>query len=288
MISTPAHRVGVCSWSLRPPSADDLAKRVGALGLSAVQLALDPIRRNDAGWGEIETLNALRSHGLSVLSGMMGMAGEDYSTLESIRRTGGVRPQATWGENLRAAQANARLARRLGIGLVTFHAGFIPHDSGPERRAMIERLRMMIDHFDDCGVRVAFETGQESADTLLEALGELNRPHAGVNFDPANMILYGMGDPVAALKRLASRVVQLHIKDAVPTRQAGEWGDEVPAGRGAVCWAELFDAVRSCGLAADLVIEREAGEGRDADIAAARDLLAKAGFAAASGRGGEA
>jgi sugar phosphate isomerase/epimerase len=259
---------------------------VKAIGLHAVQLALDPVRTGRPGWGEIETINALRSHGVSVLSGMMGMVGEDYSTLESIKRTGGVRQQATWGENLRAAEENARLARRLGVGLVTFHAGFIPHDAGDERRTMVERLRMMIDHFDDCGVRVAFETGQESAETLLQALEELHRPHAAVNFDPANMILYGMGDPVAALEMLAPRVIQIHIKDAVPCGKAGEWGREARAGDGKVDWKRFFETVRARGLAADLVIEREGGEGRDADIAAARDLLIRHGFGSDTGGDG--
>jgi sugar phosphate isomerase/epimerase len=210
---------------------------------------------------------------------MMGMAGEDYSTLETIKRTGGVRPEATWGANLRAAQDNARLARRLGIGLVTFHAGFIPHEAGPERQAMIQRLRMMVDHFDDHGVRVAFETGQETAETLLEALHELDRPQAGVNFDPANMILYGMGDPVAALDRLAPRVVQIHIKDATPSPTPGQWGHETRAGDGAVDWKRFFDTVRTRGLGADLVIEREGGEGRDADVRAAAEMVARHGFA---------
>lgn len=269
-----AHRVGVCSWSLRPGSAADLGARVRALGLRAVQLALDPIRTGAPGWSEIETLNALRAAGVVAVSGMMGMAGEDYSTLESIRLTGGVRPHGTWGRNIRAAQENARLARRLGIGLVTFHAGFIPHAPGEERRLMIERLRMIVDHFDDCGVRVAFETGQESAQTLLHALEELARPHAGVNFDPANMILYGMGDPVEALASLAPRVVQVHVKDAQPSPTPGRWGSEVRAGTGAVDWRGFFRVLRSRGLGVDLVIEREAGETRDADIVAARELIA--------------
>lgn len=268
-----AHRVGVCSWSLRPESAAELAARVRALGLASVQLALDPIRTGRRGWGEVETINALRAAGVGAISGMMGMAGEDYSTLDSIKRTGGVRSHATWGCNIRAAQENARLARRLGIGLVTFHAGFIPHEAGEDRRLMIERLRMIVDHFDDCGVRVAFETGQESADTLMHALDELARPHAGVNFDPANMILYGMGDPVESLAKLAPRVVQVHVKDAMPTTTPGQWGSEVRAGTGAVDWGGFFRVVRSHGLGADLVIEREAGEQRETDIVAACELI---------------
>ena len=272
--SAPAHaRTGICSWSLRPASARELAQRTGELGLPLVQLALDPIRENKPGWGEIETLNELRAASIGIASGMMAMAGEDYSTLDSIARTGGVRPDSTWGANLRAAEANADLARRLGISLVTFHAGFIPHAPAPERGRMIRRLRQMVDVFDARGVRIAFETGQESADTLLAALDELDRPHVGVNFDPANMILYGMGDPAAALEKLAGRVVQVHIKDALPTDKPGTWGREMAAGSGAVDWTRFFDTLAAHRLACPLIIERESGQGRLDDARKAITLI---------------
>lgn len=270
-------RFGVCSWSLHPRSGVELAERVKALNIAriGVQLALEPLR--SGAWGEMETVRALRDAGIPVLSGMMQMLGEDYSTLESIARTGGVRPDHTWEHNRAAAGENARIARRLGLKLVTFHAGFIPHEDSAERCKMLGRLREVIDIFEQERVRVAFETGQESAQTLLHALDELARPHAGVNFDPANMILYGMGDPCAALELLAPRVAQVHIKDAVPSAQPGQWGREVPAGEGAVSWARFFDALEAGSLAVDLVIEREAGERRGEDIARAAALVAQRG-----------
>src|SRR5207244_3794505 len=102
-----------------------------------------------------------------ILSGMMAMKGEDYSTLESIRRTGGVRPDEHWPENLAAAAANARIASALGMRLVTFHAGFLPDDrADPTRRAMLDRLRAIADAFAQRDIAVALETGQETAGTL--------------------------------------------------------------------------------------------------------------------------
>lgn len=268
-------RLGICSWSLRPASAQALAIDVAAFGVRRVQLALDPIRENRPGWGEIETLNALAAAQIEIVSGMMVTQGEDYSTLESIARTGGVRPDSTWGANFRAAEQNARLAARIGIKLVTFHAGFIPHEQGPERHTLLRRLRAIVDAFDDRGVRVAFETGQESADTLLAALQDLDRPHAGVNFDPANMILYGMGDPISALSKLAPRVAQVHIKDAKPAQVRGNWGDEVCVGDGSVDWGRFFEALYASRFAGPMIIEREAGESRVADAIRARDLVAE-------------
>ncbi len=264
-------RLGVCSWSLQPTSPAELTEKLRACGVSATQLAFEPLL--DGTWSEIETVNRLRGAGIEIASGMIGFRGEDYSTLETIKATGGVRLDEHWEHNLSTANAGARLAARLGIRLVTFHAGFIPHERGAERTLMIERLRRVIDAFDDRGVRVGFETGQENAETLLDALDDLKRPHAGVNFDPANMLLYAMGDPIAALRALLSRTVQVHVKDAVKTKTPGTWGSEVPAGEGEVRWSEFFGVLREGGSVVDRMIEREAGGSRAEDIRKAATMV---------------
>ena len=270
----PSHRVGVCSWSLQPSSATDLVAKVRATGLSAVQLHLDPLRTGE--WPERPALDALEEAGIAVLSGMMTTRGEDYSTLETIARTGGLRPDSTWPENREAAARTAALAQRMGLRLVTLHAGFLPHDAAdPERARLLERLRTVADLFSAAGVTLGLETGQESAHTLLEVLRDLDHPGVAVNFDPANMILYGMGDPIAALRDLAPHIAQVHIKDATPTRTPGTWGTEVPAGTGAVNWSAFFRVLGESLPRVDLLIEREAGESRVSDIAAARALVGR-------------
>jgi sugar phosphate isomerase/epimerase len=277
MGNDPSMCVGVCSWSLQPDDPGALVERVRAVGVHAVQLALDPIRRG--AWDLLDTERRLRDAGIDIRSGMMAMRGEDYSSLESIRRTGGVRPHEHWAVNLDAACANAAIAARLAIPLVTFHAGFLPRaPDDPLRGVMIERLRTLVDVFAERGVAVGLETGQETASTLLGVLEELERPvptaaAVGVNFDPANMILYGLDDPVAAMGRLAPRVAQMHVKDAVATRQSGTWGTEVPVGSGAIDWDALFEAMDGHGLRCDLMIERESGEDRVGDIRAALELV---------------
>jgi sugar phosphate isomerase/epimerase len=120
---------------------------------------------------------------------------------------------------------------------------------------------------------VALETGQESQFTLSGALEALARQQVGVNFDPGNLILYGSGDPVAALRALAPRVLQVHIKDALPAREAGSWGTEVPVGEGVVDWAAVLGALRECPQVTTLVIERESGADRLGDITRAREFL---------------
>lgn len=270
-----AARLAVCSWSLQPGSVDELVERVVATGLEHVQLALDPVRLGamELGLVRARVLDA----GLSVVSGMIAMLGEDYSTLESIRRTGGIVPDATWPANRAAAEENARIGRELGLPLVTFHAGFIPEAvDDPRRQVALERIRAIRDTLSGYDIAVALETGQETAATLAGLLRELDG--VGVNFDPANMILYGMGEPVAALRTLLPRVVQVHIKDALPADRPGEWGAEVPVGSGAVDWARFLELLQVHPV--DRVIEREAGDDRIADIRAAADLTRRLGVPA--------
>ncbi len=263
--------LGVCSWSLRPESPAALEAKVRECGLSAVQLALDPIRRGE--WGLGDTQRTLGEAGITILSGMMGMRGEDYATLASIRRTGGVRPSATWPENVEAAKRNADIAASLGLTLVTFHAGFIPEDPADEERGvMIERLLTLIDIFDERDVRIGLETGQEPAHVVRRLIDDMG-VEVGVNFDPANMILYGMGDPVESLDLLAEHVVQIHIKDALSAGAAGAWGTEVPVGTGEVQWDSFFGVIADRGLDVDLVIERESGKCRVEDVVQAADLV---------------
>ena len=265
-------RIGVCSWSLRAHDPPHLAQLLASLEIDAVQLALVPAVVEPGVWSSaVEVLSAA---GVHVMSGMLSMVGEDYASLDSIRRTGGVRPDSTWPENLKLAEQVARQASKDGIGLVTCHAGFL--DGGPDdpvRCTMLGRLRTIVDLFAAHGVNVALETGQETAATLLEVFDALDRPTFGVNFDPANMILYGMGDPVQALKRLSSRVVQIHVKDAIATDRPGTWGREVATGRGAVNWDEFFEVALGLEPPVNFVIEREAGGDRAADITAARTLI---------------
>lgn len=267
-------RLAVCSWSLKPSDPNDLLEKLRATGIQRVQLALDPLREEPAVWGETETL--FREAGVTVLSGMFGCVGEDYTTLDTIRLTGGIAPDATWSENLTNIRATVTIATALGLKLVTFHAGFVPHDpADPDFAKMVERLAAVADVFAAAGMTVALETGQETAAGLAELLSVLDRPNVGVNFDPANMLLYGKGNPIDAVRLLGPWIRQVHVKDAVQSSIPGTWGEEVPAGTGQVDWPEFFAALGEVNFNGDFVIEREAGDQRVADILLARELVLK-------------
>jgi len=269
------NRLAVCSWSLRPADAADLVAKVLSTGLRRVQIALDPIRSAPEKWKDVSTL--CQENGIELVSGMFGAIGEDYSSLESIRRTGGVVPDETWPDNLANITANAAIAETLGLKLVTFHAGFLPHgENDPRFSVLIERIRKLADLFAANQADLGFETGQERADTLRLFLNRLERPNAGVNFDPANMLIYNMDDPIEALRTLAPHLKQCHIKDAVRPKEGGTKGREILVGDGEVNWPDFFRTLREIDYAGHLVIEREQGNQRVEDVRHAAALVRKA------------
>jgi sugar phosphate isomerase/epimerase len=272
--STIANRLAVCSWSLQPATPDQLFQSLESIGIQRVQLALDPLRENPGVWGKFGDEAAKR--GVTIVSGMFGTVGEDYTTLDTIKASGGVVPDATWEQNWMNMQQIVTIAAQLGLKLVTFHAGFLPHEeSDPNFTKLFKRISQIADLFSQRGISLGFETGQETAGTLSQFLKQLNRPTVGVNFDPANMILYAKGDPIAALRTLSPWLKQCHIKDANLTKLPGTWGEEVVVGTGQVDWNAFFATLRDVKFSGDCCIEREAGSQRVADIRAARDFITK-------------
>ena len=108
---------------------------------------------------------------------------------------------------------------------------------------------------------------------MAKFLDDLAAPNVGVNFDPANMILYAKGDPVAGLKTLLPYLQQIHIKDANLTPEPGTWGSEVVVGTGQVDWPAFMEVLIGAEYKNALVIEREAGDDRVAEITAAKNHL---------------
>lgn len=262
-----SRRLGICSWSLRPVDPLELITFTQQCGIQCVQLSLVPVLE-DLAWSEVGA--QLDQGGVEIISGMLETVGEDYSSLTTIAKTGGVRPDETWQATWRRSEKVAQIAGDLGLRLVTMHAGFIPEEQGNERSKMIGRLQQLGDLFCSSDIDLAFETGQETDEVLIQALTELSHPSIGVNFDPANMILYNKGNPVTAMQKLSPWIKQIHIKDAIFTDVEGEWGFEVPVGTGDVDWKSFLAAMPED---VDLVIEREVGEDRIKDIKTAIEIL---------------
>jgi L-ribulose-5-phosphate 3-epimerase len=271
------HDIGVCSWSLRPADMAELVALTRQVGLEHIQLALAPLLAMSPDRRSAE-LAALRSSGLVVTATMISFPEEDYSTIAAIRQTGGYCPDGLWEQRRQTTMEGGRLTRELGVKLLTAHIGFVPPSSQPQYQVMLQRIEELAAGLGDMGLELTMETGQEHAAELLQFINDLSARNAHVNFDPANMILYGAGDPMDAIRTLGRHIRHVHVKDATPSAQPGVvWGEEVPFGTGQVNPKEFLATLRSVGYTGPLAIEREAGENRVEDVRTAiRSLRAAA------------
>ena len=266
--------LGVCSWSLQVKNVPELQGFLDCLGVDVVQIACgDP---HHASWDEGDDLpSAARASGLRMSGAMLGFPGEDYTTPQSIQRTGGFGDPATRSERLERLDWALDRALALGVTDLMLHAGFLPDVGDPARSEMLDTLARAGDAAWRKGVTLAFETGQETAHLLRRTLDELKSPAIKVNFDPANMLLYDMGDPIEAVKILGPDIRSVHVKDARRPKVKGTWGEEVPLGEGEVGIPQFLQALKAVGYRGPLVVEREVGdqEARLRDVAHGLALL---------------
>ena len=277
MAGVDAERIGVCSWSYQRPLrevADEMAK----IGVKGIDLALTPFVAPDGRHGVEEGEEALAFAKAQFASGawrlfatMISFPQEDYSTLETIRKTGGVVPDDCWPRNREIAAAAAELSGTLGAPYMLFHAGFLDESNPAAYAAYVERVSFVRDACAKAGVQLILESGQETAEDLARFLRDV--PGLYVNFDPANMILYGKGRPMEALETLVPWIRKIHVKDADATAVPGTWGTERPWGEGQVGGAAFIDALNGLGFTGNLTIEREGGDDRVGDIARAAARL---------------
>ena len=271
--------IGVCSWSWRLPMKD-VAAAMAKSDVKGIQLALGPFIAPDERHGGAESKETWEFVKAKVASGewklmgtMIATVGEDYTTLESIRKTGGIVPDQHWEANKKIVTKGAQLTKELGCDYMLMHAGFLDEHDPKAYAKFVERVTWVRDECAKYGVRIVFESGQETADELERFMKKV--PGLGINFDPANMILYGKGEPVPSLKKLYPWIVQVHVKDACNTKGPGTWGTEVPWGQGEVGADAFVCELKRLGYKGKFVVERENGDDRAGDIARAVERLKK-------------
>jgi sugar phosphate isomerase/epimerase len=250
--------IGVCSWSLQVKSVPELKKFVEQLGVNVVQMACgDP---HHASWDEGDRMPAAaKAAGFAMSGAMLGFPGEDYTTPQSIHKTGGFGDPALRAERLRTLAWGLERTKALGLSDLMFHAGFLPDPSDPDRKPFLDTLAKAADMAKAHGITVAFETGQETAELLKRTLDDLKCSNVKVNFDPANMLLYDMGDPIKSVELLGPNIRSVHVKDANRPKVKGSWGEEVPLGQGQTNTRFFVETLKKVGFRGPLIIEREVG-----------------------------
>lgn len=152
----------------------------------------------------------------------------------------------------------AHFAAALGAKTVMTHFGFIPEDLNDERYvSLIPVLRDIAAHCDDLGLGFACETGQETPITLLRTIDDIGMPNVGVNLDPANLLMYGKGNPVDAVDILAPYIRSVHAKDGTYPVNGRELGLEKRLGEGQVDFPALIAKLEAAGFRGGFYVETE-------------------------------
>jgi sugar phosphate isomerase/epimerase len=203
---------------------------------------------------------ALAEAQFTVVTVFAAYEGEDYADIPTVQRTVGFIPPTTRAEREARTMAVSDFAARLGVSSIACHIGFVPEDKGhPDYVAVRDVVRRVCDHAASHGQTFALETGQEPANVLSAFIADVARENLKINFDPANLILYGTGEPIAALRVLARHVASVHCKDGdwPPLGVAGALGTERALGKGSVGIPSFVQVLREIGFRGPLNVERE-------------------------------
>ncbi len=243
---------------LRSTGRSDPAEAIAAvksLGIDLIQISRLPDRfYTPAGAQEIGRL--LKASGLRAASVVIVFDGESYRDLDAVETTVGFRPANLLEARLDYARKCVDFAAALDVKIVTFHMGVLPKEpTDPIYQRLLGAVTSLARYGAERGVTISLETGQETAAELIRFLDAVTAARVAVNFDIANLVLYGMDDPPAALGQLLDRVTSLHVKDGIPPAAPRALGRETRLGDGRSdvkkCLAMLLDA----GFAGPLVIE---------------------------------
>ncbi len=181
----------------------------------------------------------------------------------------GLVPAAYRAERVAALERAGAFARRAALPAVITHLGFVPENpSDPLFAEVVAAVRKVAQHLDGLGLEFWFETGQETPTTLLRLIQAVGTANLGINLDPANLVMYGKGNPIDALSVFGKYVRNIHAKDGLYPTDPMRLGREVKVGEGAVRYPEFVRRLAEIGFDGEFVIEREiTGDQQRRDIA---------------------
>lgn len=264
--------IGVMFWAGRDDLGEikSLGVRSGQLGIGG-GIALTPAFT--AAWKA-----ALAREQFTLTTVFCAYEGESYADIPTVKASVGFIPPHTRQERERRTLEVSDFASELGVSMIACHIGFVPDDrTDSDYVAVRDVVRRICDHASAHGQIFALETGQEPAEALLRFIEDTGRGNLKINFDPANMILYGTGDPIAAFQMLAPHVVSVHAKDGdwPPRDRPDSLGTERPLGEGAVGVERFMQTMKRSGYHGTVNIEREIDDQRQRleDIRKAVQLL---------------
>jgi L-ribulose-5-phosphate 3-epimerase len=264
-------RLGLILGIGRDPT--DAIARVHDLGLPTCQAFVDEIDSVLAG----RLRQALDKYQIEATSLVVGGPGREVWDFYEGPLTIGLVPRDMRAARIAHIKKASDFAKQCGIAAVQTHCGFIPENpNDPVYKETVAAMREVAEYCKRNGQNFRYETGQETPITLVRAIQDVGLDNQGVNFDLANLILYGKANPVDAIELLAPYVQGIHAKDGLWPTNPRKLGQEVPIGQGKVDFSRIIARLRELNYRGAITIEREiSGPQQVDDVRAAKVYLEK-------------
>ena len=265
----PALQLGLIVDAGRDPDA--AIRKVHDLGFPTCQVGVSSFEPDMA----TRLRAALDHHKIEATSLVCGGPGPEIYDFYRGPLTIGLVPRGSRDARIAQVKRASDFATRCGIPAVQTHCGFIPENpNDPVYKEAVEAIRTVAGYCRQNHQNFRCETGQETPITLFRTIKDVGLDNVGVNFDAANLILYGKANPVDALEILGPLVQGIHAKDGLYPTDPKELGREVPIGQGKVNFPAFIKRLKEIGYRGPLTIEREiSGPKQAEDIRAARKYL---------------
>jgi len=264
-------RLGLILGIGRDPN--DAIAKVHDLGLPTCQVFVDEIVPMLA----TRLREALNKYQIEATSLVVGGPGREVWDFYEGPLTIGLVPRETRAARIAHIKKASDFAKQCGIAAVQTHCGFIsenPNDA--VYKETVAAMREVAEYCKRNGQNFRYETGQETPITLVRAIQDVGMDNQGINFDLANLILYGKANPVDAIELLSPYIQGIHAKDGLWPTNPRKLGEEVPIGKGKVDFPRIIARLKELNYRGAVTIEREiSGPQQVEDVRAAKAYIEK-------------
>ena len=244
-------KIGIIT-GINDPSRD--IERVKEFGFDACQVSAGAYVPGIAG----KLKEAFKKNGVTPVSMICHGPGPYVYNFREGPETIGLIPRKYRAARIERLKQGIEICKEAGIPAVQAHFGFIPEN--PNNELYIEFVDAMKDlgaYALQFGTDIYFETGQETPVTLRRAIEDIGTGNLFVNYDTANLILYGKANPLDGLSVIGKYLKSFHIKDGFYPTDPYKLGKEAPIPEGLVDFPGIIGFLKKNNFSGSLVIENE-------------------------------